>query len=83
MQIVDLHSRLMALKGQSGGWSDLERRRQIDKERERQEERKKDMELMKVQQENEEAAAAAEAEILKTLAGSRIPSQHVRAHLAR
>jgi hypothetical protein len=81
MQIVDLHSRLMALKGQGGSWSDLERLRQIDKERERQEERKREKERMKVQQENAEAAAAAEAEILKTLAGSRIPSHSTRAHI--
>jgi hypothetical protein len=71
-QILDLHSQLMALKGQGGGWSDLERLRQIDKEREREKERKRESERIKVQQKNEAVAAAAEAQILKTLGGSRL-----------
>ena len=79
-QILDLHSQLMALKGQGGGWSDLERLRQIDKEREREKERKRESERIKVQQKNEAVAAAAEAQILKTLGGSRV-SRH--AHGAR
>ena len=79
-QILDLHSQLMALKGQGGGWSDLERLGQIEKEREREKERQRENERIKLQQENEAVAAGAEAQILKTLGGSRA-SRH--AHGAR
>ena len=59
-QILDLHTQLIALKGQAAGWSDLDDLRQTDRERETVQETIKERERIKVQEENRRAAAEAE-----------------------